>query len=121
VSRFVGAARVPVGGGEVVARAQGVGVLRAQDAFAGGQDLLVQGNRLIEAARVLIGESEVVARVQNAGVVRAQDAFAGGQDLLVDSSRAIICSTSSRVAARSSCQRSPSDAASPSSSRVLAA
>ena len=58
-------------------------MVRAQDAFAVGQGLLVQGDRLVGAARGLVGEGEVVARGQGIGVVRAQDAFAGGQGLLV--------------------------------------
>jgi hypothetical protein len=44
---LLGAARVPVGDGEVAARLQGVGVVRAQDAFAGSQDLLIQAERLL--------------------------------------------------------------------------
>jgi hypothetical protein len=78
ISRFAGAARGPVGVGEVVPRLQGVGVVRAQDALAGAQGPLVQGDRLIEAARVPVVGGEVVARGQGVGVVRAQDAFAGG-------------------------------------------
>ena len=66
-----------------------MGVVWAQDAFAGGQGLFVQGDRLIEAPRVPVGDGEVVPRLQDVGVVRAQDAFAGGQSLFVQGARLI--------------------------------
>ena len=59
-------------------------MVRAQDAFAGGQGLLVQGDRLIEAARVPVGDGEVVARGQGVGMVRAPDAFLVSYQPLVE-------------------------------------
>ena len=44
----------------------------AQDALEGGQDLLVQGDRLGGAARRLVGDGEVVTRGQGVGVVGAR-------------------------------------------------
>ena len=58
---FVEPARFPVGGGEVVACGEGVGVAGAQDAGAVFEGLLVQGDGLVEPARVLVGAGEVVA------------------------------------------------------------
>jgi hypothetical protein len=55
-----GPARRPVGGGEVVPRGQGVGVLRAQHPFPVGQGLLVQPDRLGGPARLLVSGGEVV-------------------------------------------------------------
>ncbi len=39
----------------------GVGVVGAEEAFPGGQGLLVQGDRLGGAARFLVGGGEVAA------------------------------------------------------------
>ena len=81
---LAGAARGPVGEGEVAAGSQGVGVVGAQDAFAGGQGLLAQGDGLAGAARAPVGAGEVAAGVQGLGVVGAQDRCLFGDQLLAD-------------------------------------
>ena len=52
---LVGAARLLVGGGEVVAGAEGVGVVGSEDALPVGEDLLVQGDGLVGAAATTLG------------------------------------------------------------------
>ena len=64
-------ARPPVGGGEVVPRLQGVGVVRAQHPLPVGQILLEQRDRLGGPARILVAVGEVVQRGGGVGVVRA--------------------------------------------------
>jgi hypothetical protein len=54
-----------VGGGEVIARVQGVGVVRSLGPLADREDLPKQG----DGVRGLVGAGEVAARVQSAGVV----------------------------------------------------
>ena len=68
------AARRTVCACEVVAGAEGVGVVFAQDADTVGKDLLVQGDGLVEASRRLVCACEVVARGQGVGVIWAQQA-----------------------------------------------
>ena len=59
--RLAQSARRLVGLGEVVARGQGVGVVRAEQPLAIGEVALVQGDRLAQPARRLVGLGEVVA------------------------------------------------------------
>ena len=68
-----------------------------QDAGAGGEDLLVQGDGLVQASRRLVCACEVVARGQGVGVVFVQDADTVGKELhvqgdgLVQASRRMVC------------------------------
>ena len=72
-------------------------MILAEDAGAGGKDLLVQGDGLVQASRRLVCACEVVAGGQGVGVVLAQDTGAGGKDLLVQgdgfvqASRRLVC------------------------------
>src|ERR1039457_7496236 len=58
------------------------GVVGTQDAFAVGQGLLVERQRVFEAARRVIGGGEVAACGQCVGVVAALGAFPAGQGLV---------------------------------------
>jgi hypothetical protein len=74
---------VPVGGGEVVAGGQGVGVGVAQDPLAVGEGALVQRDGLVQPPGGLVGAGEVVAGGQGVGVGVAQDPLAVGEGALV--------------------------------------
>src|ERR1035437_8719430 len=55
--------------GEVVARDESAGVVGAEDALAGWEGLLVEGDRLVGLPGCAVGVGEVVARDESAGVV----------------------------------------------------
>ena len=57
---LVESACILVGVGEVVARAQSVGVVGAQDVGASVEGLLMQLNGFVESARIPVGDGEVV-------------------------------------------------------------
>ena len=80
---MVESARIPVDIGEVVARAQCVGVVGSQDVGASVEGLLEQGDGFVESARIPVGDGEVVARGQGVGVVGSQEAFGVFEGLLV--------------------------------------
>ena len=65
----------PAGKGEVVAGAEGVGVVGAEESFPVGEVLLVEFDGLAEAACGLAGVGEGVAGVEGVGVVGAEDSF----------------------------------------------
>ena len=73
-----------VGGGEVVAGGQGVGVVGAEDPLAVGEGAArSSGIASVQPARRLVGGGEVVAGGQGVGVVGAEHPLAVGEGLLV--------------------------------------
>ncbi|HXR20987.1 MAG TPA: hypothetical protein VN786_00380 [Acidimicrobiales bacterium] len=60
---------IHVGGGDVVAGGEGVGMVAAQDSFQFGETLLEQRNRPARVLRFLVGAGEVVAGGHDIGVV----------------------------------------------------
>lgn len=60
---------------EVVGRAEGVGVVVAQDPAAAGEGVLVEGTSLLVLAQPGQVDTEVVGRAEGVGVVVAQDAI----------------------------------------------
>jgi hypothetical protein len=72
-----------IGGGEVAARGQRVGVVATLGSLPAGQGLLVVRQRLLDSPRRVIGVGEVAARGQRVRMVAAQDAFAAGEGPLV--------------------------------------
>ena len=73
---------VLVGGGEVIAGDQGVGVGFAQEPLVVGEGALVQRDGLLEPPGVLVGVGEVVAGGQGVGVGFAQEPLAIGEGAL---------------------------------------
>ena len=84
---FVQAPRCLVGGCEIVAGGECVGVVVSQDAHTVGEHLLVQGDRLAQAPRRPVGGCEIVAGDESVGVVLSQDAHTVGQHLLEQGNR----------------------------------
>ena len=69
----VESARSIVGGGEVVAAGEGVGVVGAEDLDLGCEGFFEEWDGVVESARILVGEGEVVAGVEGVGVVGAEE------------------------------------------------
>lgn len=76
-----------VGKGEVVAGAQGIEVIVAQNPFPVGEVLFVQFDCLGEVPGLLIAAGEVVADAQGVGVVFSPNAFIDREVLFVQFDR----------------------------------
>ena len=75
------AAEQAVGGGEAVARGEGVRVARAEDALAGLVDVEQQRVALVEALRAEVGDREVALHGQGGPVSHAEHGATADQEL----------------------------------------
>ena len=67
--------------GEIVARAQSIGIIGAQDAESIGETAFIQGDGPIEFTRLPVNTRKSVAGGEGAGVIRPQTAGAVGEGL----------------------------------------
>ena len=69
----VESARSPVGGGEVVAAGEGVGVVGSEDPGSGFEGFFEEGDGVVDSARILVGAGEIIAAGEGVGVVGAEE------------------------------------------------